>query len=212
MTGMRMTGPRRVSGVAATAVTLAAAAAATLGTTANVADAASGVAPAAAPAHTTLHVHVGGCSRCTIQLQHAIDGAGSVWTSRQRTVGKDHMVDFDVRTARTSGLSFVVRAPWAGNTGAVINMVTRYAGDKVGSQVGSEEARHSRRAEGCWAGTASRQARVDFHVVRVAARTPDGHRTHIPLAYATPALPSTKPMLKTYKGTLGNQDAFYCKP
>ena len=36
-----------------------------------------------------------------------------------------------------------------------------------------------------------------------------GEPTHIPLAYATHGLTSWKPTVKTFKGTIGNQDAFY---
>ena len=52
--------------------------------------------------------------------------------------------------------------------------------------------------------------RLDFHVSRVAGKTLDGKPTQIPLAYATHSMSSWKPMVKTFKGTIGNQDAFYC--
>jgi hypothetical protein len=133
-----------------------------------------------------------------------------VWTSEPRTIGSDHVAEFDVRTSRTHGMSFVLRAPWEGDTGAVPNIVTRYAGHAVDSTVGRAAARRARRAEGCWAGTTVDDLRLDFHVARVRAKTLDGHRTRIPLAYATRTMSSWKPMVKTYKGTIGNQDAFYC--
>ncbi len=67
-----------------------------------------------------------------------------------------------------------------------------------------------KKAQGCWAGTRLDDVRLDFHVARVAAKTLDGHPTQIPLAYATHTMSSWKPTVKTYKGTIGNQDAFYC--
>ena len=115
-----------------------------------------------------------------------------------------------MRTSRTHGLSFVSEAPWEGSTGAVPNIVTRYAGHGVGTFVGRAAARRGNRAEGCWAGTTADRVRLDFHVSRVPAKTLDGKPTHIPLAYATHSLASWKPMVKTFKGTIGNQDAFYC--
>jgi hypothetical protein len=84
-------------------------------------------------------------------------------------------------THLTHGLSFVLRAPWQGGTGAVSNVVTRYAGHPVDDQVGRAEARHARRAEGCWAGTTAGAATLTFQVDRVRTRTVDGHPTQSPL-------------------------------
>ncbi len=165
----------------------------------------------AAP-RTSLTLVVRGCDRCSVQLVHAIDGeAEHVWTSHRRRVGPDHRLVFHVLTSRTHGLSFVLDAPWAGNTGAVPNMVTRYAGHRVGTVVHRPGARHARRAEGCWAGTGAGAARLTFRVDRVRVRTVDGHRAKAPLAYSRHTLPSWQPMVRTYRGTIGNQDAFYCE-
>ena len=208
-----MTGVRRVRGIAAVLATLAAA---TLATTAQ-SDAhaapgaiASGGTGAATPARTSLHLHITGCDHCTVQLQHAVNGKPTVWTSKEQRIGSDHNADFHLRTSRTHGLSFVVRAPWEGNTGAVTNIVTRYAGHAVDSGVGRSSARHAKHAQGCWAGTRLDDVRLDFHVARVAAKTLDGHPTQIPLAYATHTMSSWNPTVRTYRGTIGNQDAFYC--
>jgi hypothetical protein len=152
------------------------------------------------------------CDSCSVTLQHAIDGGGdTVWTSRSRTVGADHLVTFRVPTRLTHGLSFVLDAPWAGSAGAVPNLVTRYAGHEVGSAVDRHDARTGRRAEGCWAGTRAHAATLRFRVDRVRAETPDGQPTTIPLAYSVRTLPSWRPMLRTYKGTIANQDALYCE-
>ena len=195
--------------VAAIVLTLAAAALAT--TAQNDAHASSPLNRAhAGTPQTRLHLHVTGCDRCSITLQHAVSGKPHVWTSRSQRIGSDHVASFRVATARTQGLSFVLHAPWQGNTGAVPNMVTRYRGQKIDNGVTFTEARQGRRAEGCWAGTTVDVARLDFHVARVPARTLSGERTQIPLAYATHTLSSWKPMVKTYRGTIGNQDAFYC--
>jgi len=163
------------------------------------------------PQRTSLTLVVHGCDGCSIMLQHAIAGGDSVWTSHLREVGPDHRIGFRIPTRRTHGLSFVLRAPWAGNIGAVPNLVTRYAGHAPGSAIDRQDARHGRRAEGCWAGTQDDRARLRFRVDRVSARTVDGKPTHIPLAYSPHTLPSWKPMLRTYKGTIGNQDALYCE-
>lgn len=199
---------RRVRGLVAVLATVSAAGLAT--TVQDDAHAAVHGAGAAKPAQTTVRLHVTGCDTCTIQLQHALNGQLHVWTSKEQKIGSDHHAVFRVRSSRTHGLSFVLRAPWEGNTGAVSNMVTRYAGHDVDSAVSRDAARAGDHAEGCWAGTTLDEVRLDFHVARVSGQTLDGHRTQIPLAYATHTMSSWKPSVKTYKGTIGNQDAFYC--
>ena len=195
--------------VAAIVLTLAAAALAT--TAQNDAHASSPLSrTGAGTPHTRLHLHVTGCDRCSVTLQQAVEGRLDVWTSKPRRVGSDHVATWTTKTAHTPGLSFLITAPWEGNTGAVTNMVTRYRGHQVGDAVSLAEARHSRRAEGCWAGTSLDSARLDFDVARVAARTLDGRPTQIPLAFAAHSMSSWRPMVRTFKGTIGNQDAFWC--
>jgi hypothetical protein len=204
----------RLPRVAAVIVTLAAAA---LATTAQ-GDAHAASAPTtpsatsstAKPPHTHLILHVTGCDRCSIAPQHAVTGHQHVWTPPYQRIGSDHRAVFRVRTAWTRGMSFVLRAPWQGDTGAVPNVVTAYRGHAVDSYVSRASARNGRRAEGCWAGTTVDRVRLDFHVSRVRARTLDGHPTRIPLVYATHTMSSWQPMVKAFKGTIGNQDAFYC--
>lgn len=164
----------------------------------------------AKPATTHLHVHISGCDACRITLQHAVTGNPHVWTSKPRTVGADHVASWTVPTNKTKGMSFALRAPWAGNTGAVPNIVTRFGGTAIDQAVGVHRARHSTHAEGCWAGTTVDDMTLYFRVARVDALTMTGHPTKIPLAYATHAMSSWEPMQKTYHGTIGNQDAFYC--
>lgn len=203
----------RLPRVAAVVVTLAAAALATTAqgdAHAASASARTGSAAAAKPAHTHMILHFTGCDRCTVAAQQAINGKLHVWTSRSKRIGSDHEVDFTVLTSHTKGMSFLIDAPWEGNTGAVSNIVTRYAGHRIDSFVSRGAARHGARAEGCWAGTMVDEMRLSFHVSRVPAKTLDGQPTQIPLAYATHSMSSWRPMVKTYKGTIGNQDAFYC--
>jgi hypothetical protein len=202
---------RRVRGIVAVLATLVAA---TLATTAqgdaHAATGGSGGSGAAKPAKTTLHLHITGCDSCSVQLQRALNNPTRVWTSSEQKIGSDHSAVFHLRTSRTHGLSFVLRAPWEGGTGAVPNIVTRYAGHRVDTKIGRSAARHGKRAQGCWAGTTVDDVRLDFHVARVSGKTLDGQPTQMPLAYATHTMSSWKPTVKTYRGTIGNQDAFYC--
>lgn len=203
----------RVRRVAAVAVTLAAAVLATTaqgGAARAATDSGSNGSADRALATTNLHIHLTGCNRCTLSLQHAVNGELKVWTSKPQRIGPDRTATFRLLTSRTHGLSFVLRAPWEGNTGAVPNMVTRYRGQKVDDGVTRAEARHGTHAEGCWAGTSVDSVRLDFHVARVPGTTLPGEPTQIPLAYATHTMSSWRPMVKTFKGTIANQDAFYC--
>jgi hypothetical protein len=203
----------RVRRVAAVAVTLVAAALATTaqGQARAASEAGSNGAAHRAPATTRLRIHVTGCNRCTLALQHAVTDRQQVWTSRPQRIGSDEVATFRILRSRTHGLSFVLHAPWEGNTGAVPNVVTRYRGRTVGAAVTVAEARGGGYAEGCWAGTHHRSVHLRFHVARVPATTLSGKPTEIPLAYATYTMSSWKPMVKTYRGTIGNQDAFYCR-
>ena len=201
----------RVRRTVAVVATLAAAA---LSTTAQGdAHAAAGATKGDAQqaARTTLHIHVTGCDHCSMQLHQAIEGRLSVWESAERTIGSDHQVVFRVPTRRTHGMSFTLHAPWAKGLDAVPNMVTRYQGHAADSKVTRHGARFGRHAEGCWAGTPlSGRLRLDFAVSRVRSKTVTGKPAHAPLVYATHTMSSWRPMVKTYKGMIGNQDEFWC--
>ncbi len=207
-----MTTPRRVRGIAAVIATLAAA---TLATTAQGdAHAATGTAGGGADkaARTSLHLHITGCDSCSVQLYQAIDGRLTVWHSAKQKIGPDHRVVFRVPTRRTHGMSFTLDAPWAKGLDHVPNMVTRYRGHAIDSFVKRQGARTGKHAEGCWAGTStSGRLQLDFAVSRVRSTTVTGKPAHAPLVYATHTMSSWKPMVKTYKGMIGNQDAFYCQ-
>ena len=213
-----MTAVRRGRGIAAILGTLIATFAvalaaiiATIGQDGAVAAAnPGGPAGAGRPSQTTLHLHVTGCDHCTLQLQHAVSGRPDVWTSKARRIGADHLVVVRTRTSHTKGMSFVLRTPWAGDVGAGPNIGTRYAGHAVGSFVTRTAARHGNRAEGCWVGTDAHRIRLSFHVARVRGETVTGETAPMPLAYAPHTLAALRPMEKTYRGTIGNQDAFYC--
>jgi hypothetical protein len=206
-----MTRVRRVRGLAAVLATVVAAALATTAQSEAHASGASG-AGAQRAARTTLHLHVTGCDRCSVQLWQAIDGRPTVWHSARQKIGADHQAVFRLPTRRTHGMSFTLDAPWAKGLGAVPNIVTRYRGHAVDTKVTRKQARAGKRAEGCWAGT-STSGRLDLHfaVSRVTIRTLTGQRGPAPLAYATHTMSSWKPMVKTFKGMIGNQDAFYCR-
>ena len=203
----------RVRRVAAVVTTLAAAVLATTAQSAHAGPTPEGGTPRAAavsPGVTHLHLHVAGCDTCRITLQRAVTGNPDVWSSRTKHIGSDHRVSWTVSSRKTHGMSFVLLAPWGGNTGSVPNLVTRYRGAAIDSAVSQAQARAARRADGCWAGTTVDDVTLDFRVARIKARDLGGQPTTIPLAWAPHTLSSWKPASRTYRGTIGNQDAFYC--
>ncbi|HEX4686130.1 MAG TPA: hypothetical protein VH228_05070 [Nocardioides sp.] len=204
-----MTATRRVRGIAAVLATLTAA---TLATTAQ--DRAQAATEPEGAAHqqarTTLHLHVTGCDSCSVQLYQAIDGRPFVWHSAEQKIGSDHRVTFRVPTRRTHGMSFTLDAPWAQGLDAIPNVVTRYAGHDIDSSVTRKGARHAARAEGCWAGSSLDDLTLDFHVARIGARSAPGDPITAPLVYATHTMSSWGPVVKTSKGMIANQEAFYC--
>lgn len=172
-----------------------------------------------ASAMTRIVLKVKHCDGCTIGTQRALDSDTSVrprhpryWTGPSGTVRHGRVVLL-VPTARTSGLSFTIDAPWADNvTDAATNVVLGYPGRPARTPVSKHAARHAGVATACWAGTARDTIRIKIRVAKV--RGPilgGGGRGVTPIAWANPTahtVPGTA--TSTWKGTLGNQDAYYC--
>jgi len=162
---------------------------------------------------TKVALRVAGCHTCTVRLVQAVyhpDGV-TYWHSRRKPVGADGAVAFTVPRQRTHGMSFELRAPWEGGTDSVPNVVTRYRGQDVGQRWTATQAKASKRAEGCWAGTSKAHVRLRFRVARVATTDYSGKSTHAAVAWSQRGLRSWKPMTPTWHGRIGNQDAFYCQ-
>jgi hypothetical protein len=123
---------------------------------------------------------------------------------------RDGRATFVLPAARTKGLSFEIYAPWDNACDCNTNIVTRYRGINRGERLPDTVARHKRKAEGCWAGTNASRFTMTVHVARFKARQLDGQPGHVMRAYLNPQVASIAPMTRTFKGTLGNQDAFYC--
>ena len=115
-----------------------------------------------------------------------------------------------VPTARTVGLSVMVRTPWEGHTGYVTMVVFRYKGLAAGERIGFNRARTKKKASGCWAGTTEKRASLRFKVRRV--NVPGVHGK-VPgnIAWAPTTQPWLPPMLPVYGGVLGAQDVIPCQ-
>ena len=183
---------------------------------AAVAPAASGAPttrPEAAP-RTTVTLVVAGCDGCTVGMQRAINTNSTItphrptyWNGRKAKVTAGR-VTFSVPSAYTAGMTFTISTPWEGGTGFVANIVL---GDSTtgGKPVSVTKAKSRKMATACWAGTSSATATIRVRVTRV---TVEGYNepATAPLAWASPTVPTVGPLDKTFSGTMGNQEAYYC--
>lgn len=117
---------------------------------------------------------------------------------------------FAVPTDRTLGLSMQVRTPWEGGTGFVTNVVLRYQGFQTGDRIGFRAARASKRATACWAGTTEDALTMRVNVRRVQVR---GYGGQVPgsIAWAPVTQEWLRPLVNTWRGVVGTQDAMPCK-
>jgi hypothetical protein len=175
----------------------------------DVNDARAATNAAAGRAMTLIVLRVDRCRHCPAYVQQALDD-GTYWTSRTHRVRAGH-VRFRVPTHRTYGMSFVFNPRWANVTDAVTNVVTRYAHTQVGDRVSNRVAKKKRRATACWAGTDARRVRMLVRAVKFRGPALGGGEGHALRAWFQPMKSATPPKSPTYRGSLGNQDAYYCK-
>jgi hypothetical protein len=159
-------------------------------------------------AMTTIALRVNACRHCPVYLQQALDD-GTYWTSKTHRV-RAGRATFHVPTRRTRGMSFVFNPRWDNVTNARTNVVTRYGQTRAGQAISNNEARHKQRATACWAGTSRQQVRLVVRAVKFRARALGGGPGHALRAWFNPMQPSTPPMHNTFRGNLGNQDAYFC--
>jgi hypothetical protein len=168
--------------------------------------------PGNAP-QTRIRLRVRRCVHCPVRLVQAVPGPGPqghVWRTRTRRV-RHGWVTFTVPTRRTEGMSIELHPRWS-KLEAVSNVVIRYAHTRLGQHIGPAIARRKRRAEGCWAGTAEPEVTLRVRVVRFATVDSFGHHGYAPRAWLVRSHAAIPPMVPTFKGAIGNQDAFYCTP
>jgi hypothetical protein len=165
---------------------------------------------AAAGRPTTLLVlRVDRCPHCPAYVQQALDD-GTYWTSRTHRVRAGH-VRLRVPTHRTHGMTFILNPRWANVTNAATNVVTRYANTQVGDRVSNRVAKDKRRATACWAGTDARRVRMVVRAVRFRGPAVEGGQGYALRAWFQPMRSATPYWSRTYRGSLGNQDAYFCR-
>jgi hypothetical protein len=158
---------------------------------------------------TQLTLEIADCEGCVISLVSYVYGSTDFWNSKSRKV-EDGSVTFAVPTARTLGVSMQVRTPWEGGTGFVTNVVLRYQGFQTGDRIGFRPARASKRATACWAGTTEDAVTMRVKVRRVQVRG-DGGKVPGSIAWAPVTQDWLRPLVNTWRGVVGTQDAMPCK-
>ena len=170
------------------------------------------------PAHaasptTTITLKVTGCEGCTIGVQRAITGGNpskitpakpTFWEGTSVKV-KSGVATLKVPTANTSGMSFTITAPWESGTNFVSNIVLGSA-LPAGSTVTSSQQAATTKATACWAGTAKTDVTIKVQVAKASL----GGGATAASAWATPTVATVGALADTTKGTLGNQEAYYC--
>lgn len=188
-----------------------------LATLASAAALAAGIgiaAPASATGTTEVTLVVRGCEGCTVGMVRALSTDGNVKPSRPQfweggsAKVSNGRVAFSIPTDITSGVSFTISAPWEGNTGRVSNIILG-DGAQGGQRLTATQAKDRRRATACWAGTSAAMVTIRVSVARVKVQGIGGPATAA-LVWANPSVSTTGPLDSTEKGTLGNQDAYYC--
>jgi hypothetical protein len=158
---------------------------------------------------TQLTLEIADCEGCVISVVSYVYRSTDFWNYKRRKVA-DGSVTFAVPTARTLGLSMQVHAPWEGGTGFVTNVVLRYKGVQTGDKIGFRAARASKRATACWAGTTEDAVTMRVKVRRVRV---DGYGGKVPgsIAWAPVTQDWLRPLVNTWRGVVGTQDAMPCK-
>lgn len=182
-----------------------------VGLAASLAAAAVGVVGSASAAEpsTVITMRVAGCEGCTITPVQAVTGQSSIWTGTAVTV-KGGQAQFTVPTSRTAGMSFNLDASWRVDINAEPVIVTQYQGFAAGDRVSAAQAKSAKKATACWAGTNEAAITLSVRVGRVmTAGFPSG-RAKVPLAYFVPTLATTGGFSDTVKGTIAQQEAWWC--
>ena len=165
---------------------------------------------------TMIRLVVNGCEGCTVGVQRGIEFGNpnkirparpDYWNGKKADV-VNGVVVLKVPTRYTSGMSFTLTTPWEGDTGAVTNIVL---GSSVptGTTVTTAQALATPQATACWAGTTQPEATLDVQVAQINVEGYSGP-TLGSAAWASPTVDTVGPLTATHKGTLGNQEAFYC--
>ena len=173
--------------------------------------AAASTAPGDGAPTTRIRLRVRRCVRCPVMLMQAVPGPdGHVWRTRQHRV-RDGWVSFTVPTRRTVGMSIDLYPHWS-KFEAHTNVVIRYAHTRIGQRIDAATARHKRRAMGCWTGTEASTVTLRVRVVKFPFVDYAGNHGYAPRAWLARTHAAIPPMVRTTKGAIGNQDAFYCMP
>lgn len=171
--------------------------------------------PASAAGTTTITFKVTGCEGCVLQGATTPAGSDGIYNGPKAKV-RNGVATMTVPTEQTAGMYFTVDAPWKVEINAQPLLVFQYEGAAQGSRVTKAEARASKRASACWAGTTTEAATIRVTVRRVWQEAFDpggpnaGGRTQVPMAWVVPTRTALPPFWKTFDGVLATQNSVDC--
>ncbi len=153
------------------------------------------------PPYTSVTLVLKGCAKCKVKVAQARAGGGKAWKStwRKARAGRVTLV---VPSARTQGMTFLVKAPWEKRTRRTTEVVVKYAGQPVGSRVRPAKAASKRRGSACWVGTTSEAVTMRVLVRKARVVGKGGKMTTGSRAWTPVTRNWHRPMQKTRKGVL----------
>jgi len=162
------------------------------------------------PRTTLVVLDIDGCAdNCEVQLVQSFEGRDRIWFSREKTTS-DGVVRFRVDSVRTTGMTIAVTPRWH-RQNYVPMVAVHYAGMNDGQVVREQVAAHKRRAYGCLEGTRQPVMKLDLEVDRFTSRGVTGDPVETARVYTQEAVPALAPLLRTFRGSLGAQDAIACE-
>ena len=165
---------------------------------------------------TVLTLEARDCEGCEFQLTQGLWDAtapngATVWQSEEKTV-HDGRVSFTIPKSRTRGLSITFDAPWEGQLAGASTVVMGYRGHTNDADVSTQEARHSKSASACWAGTDADAVTLGIATEQVET---DGVHDRVPGTRAftyTTMNDVQAPMRDVTNGVLTSPDHNICGP
>lgn len=169
----------------------------------------------AADPTTTITLRVTGCEGCVF-LGATVGGTEQdpTYYNAPKAKVRNGVATVTVPTSQTRGMVFGIDAPWKVMINAQPTLVFQYQGQEPGERTTPAQARASKRASICWAGTTEPTVELRIRVVRVTMPAFDPDRppstTKVPMAWVVPTQAALTPFLKTYRGVIGVQDGVLC--
>jgi hypothetical protein len=166
---------------------------------------------------TLVRLIVRNCNGCTVGVQRGLKNEPTTtvvpaqpnyWNGPTAKV-RNGLAILSLPTAYTPGASFILSAPWEGDTGGVTNIALGGRG-AVGRTFTANQAQDRKRATACWAGTTASSSTINVSVTRRTMPGTGNKPAVFAIAWASPSVAVTGSLSPTVHGMLGNQDMYFC--